>query len=64
MIAVVAGGVCNEGRERKKPPVFLVVYTHASLTDDANIAKVNISDPVPCLSSPYGILLEHKCLKI
>lgn len=63
MIAEKAEGACDEGREGKKPPLFLVVYTHTRLTDDATISKVNISDPVPCISSSYVILLEHKCLK-
>lgn len=42
MIAEQAEEVCNVGREGKKLPIFLVVYTHTRLTGDAPVSKVKI----------------------
>lgn len=37
-IAKKVEGVCDVGRQGKKPPLFLVVYTRTRLTDDAAIS--------------------------
>lgn len=56
VIAEKAEGVCSEERERKKPPLYLVVHPHTSLTDNGAISKVSVLDPVPCISSSYVTL--------